>query len=339
LVIVGVTVLAAGALSLALPYNGYLRVQPFAAGQQFRLRWVFERIWFDPRPIDIAIVGPSQTLYGVSARDLEDDLAQRGYPGIHVANLSAIRPGEDLHTEIVRQLLAARQPKLVFIGVSDLMSRASHPAFAAIAAPSHVLAQTFYGNPSYFSNIMQAVYNQAYMFAVGVSPGYFGYDAAFDPARYRLQPQDAVEDETLSNGVVVDHTKTKSLAFLMRDRQQTVADIASSESLWFLGTMQFNVSRAGYRSMVDRVRGAGALPVFLYQPLFRGDAQPREQAFYDRLAPMVVADWGLDDWRLFTDAWHRNKAGAAVESDGLADWLVRNDPAMLAALSQSRTTH
>ncbi|MEM9311375.1 MAG: hypothetical protein AAGA34_07995, partial [Pseudomonadota bacterium] len=65
--VVGLTLLAALGLSLFLPHDRYTRYQQLGDTLHFRSIWAYERIVYDPAPIDIAILGNSRLRAGVSA--------------------------------------------------------------------------------------------------------------------------------------------------------------------------------------------------------------------------------------------------------------------------------
>jgi hypothetical protein len=106
------TILAALAVALLLsaavcllPENDYQRWQ--LQDPDGRLRWIYERIHFDPKPIDVAIVGPSRAQLGLSAAAIEQDLAQRG-KHVNVANFAMVGAGRDLQWAILDELFKAK---------------------------------------------------------------------------------------------------------------------------------------------------------------------------------------------------------------------------------------
>jgi hypothetical protein len=103
------TALALCALACLLPDNPYQRWQlvdsmDVDGGLFANLRWVYERMHFDDRPIDIAVVGPSSTFNGVTSERIERELAARGVTA-HVANFSAVASGRNLQWAVVDELL------------------------------------------------------------------------------------------------------------------------------------------------------------------------------------------------------------------------------------------
>ena len=63
---------------LLLPENDYQRWQLVDGTLYGQLRWMYERIHFDSRPIDVAILGSSRSQLGLSAAAIEHELAQHG---------------------------------------------------------------------------------------------------------------------------------------------------------------------------------------------------------------------------------------------------------------------
>ena len=76
--IVLLVALAAAVGASLLPENPYQRWQQLLGTEQAKTAWIYERIHFDPRPIDVAVVGPSRINRGVDARHLETALQARG---------------------------------------------------------------------------------------------------------------------------------------------------------------------------------------------------------------------------------------------------------------------
>src|ERR1700679_22709 len=105
-----VVAVACAVVACFLPNSAYQRFQLLDGTIYQSLRWNFERIHFDPRPIDVAIVGPSTTALGLSAPRLEQDLAQAGAPA-NAVNFSIIADGRNVEWAIVNELYKAKSPK------------------------------------------------------------------------------------------------------------------------------------------------------------------------------------------------------------------------------------
>src|SRR5580698_2403288 len=61
-----------------LPQDKYLRYQSLNDGSVANAYWIYERIHFDPTPIDIAFIGTSRTGRSIHTKRLEEDLSRAG---------------------------------------------------------------------------------------------------------------------------------------------------------------------------------------------------------------------------------------------------------------------
>ncbi len=110
--------LALCALACLLPDNPYQRWQLADRPLFDTLQWAYERIHFDDRPIDVVVVGPSRTFFGVSMPEVEQRLSERGQP-VHVANFSVPGEGRNLHWAVLAEVFKVKSPKVVVVGVSE----------------------------------------------------------------------------------------------------------------------------------------------------------------------------------------------------------------------------
>ena len=84
----------------------------------------------------------------------------------------------------------------------------------------------------------------------------------------------------------------------------------------------------GYRDIARAAKADGILLVFCYLPYYKGPTQPDQLAFFHGLGAVFPEQWGpqearvFDDYRLFSDSLHLNRAGAAEETGNLAEWIV-----------------
>ena len=73
-----------------LPHDKYLRYEAPNDMDAPTSYWVYERIHFDPTPIDVAFVGTSRTGMSIHSRRLQDDL---GY-GLTLEGMAVMPPYE-----------------------------------------------------------------------------------------------------------------------------------------------------------------------------------------------------------------------------------------------------
>src|SRR5579862_88989 len=106
-----VTAAALAVAATFLPDNPYQRFQQLDGTIYGNDRWSYERIHFDPRPIDVAIVGDSKTLVGLNAGEIERRLGEHGKQ-VNVANMSLEGAGRNVQWVLVRELLKTKRPRV-----------------------------------------------------------------------------------------------------------------------------------------------------------------------------------------------------------------------------------
>ena len=316
------------ACALALPMHRYLSFQQLDNTWEYRARWVYERIQFDPTPTDIVVIGSSRSLYDVDAPLLEELLAARGLPNLHVANLSLPAPMVDLTKVIAERVMAARHPKLIIVGVEDQLQRWSHPAFKEFADVGDIISAPIIGNRFYLENLVHAAFRQIELEVVSLDTSFFGFDRHFDFDRYSAIPRDTTLDERFPDGHVLLHTTVQTEGVIAADRAQYVAGIRQPLLHGWIAPIEFSISMGGYRDIARAAKARGIPLVFCYLTYYKGPAQPDQLAFFRGVGEVFPEQWGpkdtrvFDDYRMFSDSVHLNRAGAAKETENLADWIA-----------------
>lgn len=325
LAIVAVAVLGAAAASL-LPDDPYMRFATLDRTIQNRSRWIYERINFDPAPIDVAIIGPSRSGAAVAGPRLEADLAALGQP-LRAANLSLPENGRDINWVILDELLTNKHPRLVVIGVIEKPSRLGHPAYKYVASAAKVVDPAYFGNLNYLSNLIYLPYRQLRLAVARIVPSYFDLPTRFDPAFYRMVDPDTTTSFTAADGHIVH-----------RDLRVTRADLAAQAAVYEhgvnpprLGTwgrdIEFGDERTYTARMVRLAHNHGARVAFLFLPYYTGPHDVQERDFYQRLGQVLDASFVSrhDEW--YSDVAHLNHAGALM----LTDWLAPQVKALAAS--------
>ncbi len=132
LAVLGIGVICAAAAA-ALPDNEYQRWQLLAHTSQRRVLWLYQRLHYDPTPVDVALIGTSRMGAAVDVPRLARELAGAGRPAT-VLDLSLPESGRDLHWVLAQQLFATKRPKLLILGVIEQPARTGHPGFKYLAA-------------------------------------------------------------------------------------------------------------------------------------------------------------------------------------------------------------
>ena len=318
------TALALCALACLLPDNPYHRWQlvdsPDVDGGIFvNLRWVYERMHFDERPIDVAVVGPSGTLMGVSPDRIEQRLAARGITA-HVANFSAVAAGRNLQWAIVDELLKTKSPKVIVVGVSAHPFFYGHPAFKYVAPAGAIIAPPAPLLHNYFYDLAYLPARQVKLFAARFFPDLFGLRDKFDPAIYANSKTDFTVGADLFEGKVIDMEQVvppeKLLAERQPDPRQTFADRLVR---WCCNDGDDAVY---IRAIAEEAKAHGVKLIFLFLPIYKGPVEVDDRDFLSRYGTFLDNGFFAEDSKLFVNWSHLNRAGAMIDSDKIADAIA-----------------
>jgi hypothetical protein len=320
LAILGVALLSAVAAA-ALPDNEYQRYSSLEKTIHNRLRWIYERIHYDPAPIDIAIIGPSRSGAAVSAPELEARLAAAGRP-LHVVNFSLPENGRDLHRVIAEELLSARAPELLVIAVIEKPGRYGHSAYKYVAPAASVANPDHFGNLNYLSNLIYLPYRQLRLFAARAFPAAFDIPPAFDPARYAGTQFDSTVSFTTGDGIYVERDSRVPRAELEAGVERFESGVVPPILGERLADVEFGDERANVSRIAEAARARGTKVVFLFLPYYTGPSAVQERRFYERYGPVLDASFVKDHHEWFSDVGHLNHQGALALTDWLAPQLA-----------------
>ena len=197
LAILGVALLSAVAAA-ALPDNPYQRWQLIENTLYGNATWAYERIRFDPEPVDVAVIGSSRTLLGLSGPRIAAKLAADGVP-LHVANLSVIEDGRNIQWAVARELFRDKRPKVLVMVIVATFHPWGHPGFKYVAPAAALVAPPAPVLHNWLSDLVYLPYRQLELAAARVAPGAFGLRPGFDPQVYAAKPVDFTVSRTLAD--------------------------------------------------------------------------------------------------------------------------------------------
>lgn len=313
------------AACVALPDNRYIRFQQLNDGQLYRSQWAYERLHFDPTPIDIAIVGTSRSKFAISAPLLEHALDRDGAPGLHVANLSHLEGGYDLMYAITKELFATKHPKILLVNVVEQADRFGHPAFKDLADRADVYGNPLLINRDYFADALFLAYRQLKLWLIGRAPGFFGYSATFNPATYAGSALDTTGSERFPDGTSIDTEAPHSEQEIEKLASKYWAGVHGPILPSALRDREFAVSRASIRKIVALARRNECPVYFYYVPMFRGPEQPLDYDFYESLvgADHIILDEATrESYQYYWDGRHVNRAAAALLTRRLGERIA-----------------
>jgi hypothetical protein len=314
---VAATVVAVLVVILGLHHDPYRRYLKLEATDYVKAHWIYERLHFDPTPVDVAFIGTSHTLHGVDSAVVERALNAQGGPALHVVNLALPHPGEDTHFALVRQLLATKRPLLVVIEQQYLLSRAGHPAFAVLADTADQLPPPG-PHPDMFANALALLHRQVELWASTLLEG----GGKFDAARFAGDHWDDTYQINWRNGRTPPRLEVaKDLA--PRAARERASQESKGAQFGRWGWLMLAYNQAYLERTVDALRQAGVQVVFLYLPPYRFPDEPLAAGELRRMAEIIKPQHGglLDDPALWADVEHLNWPGAQVLSAWLGERL------------------
>jgi hypothetical protein len=306
-----------------LPESPYERWQLLDGTIHSRARWIYERIHFDPTPIDVAFVGPSRVGAGIDAPRLGAELQAEGLPA-HVVNFSLPEEGRNINYVIVREMLGQKRPRLLVLGITEKPSRFGHPAFKYIASPRLVASPGYLGDFNYFSDLIYLPFRQIRLFAADVFPALAGQTKQFDPGRYRGPSVDTTGNITLPGGKIKDAVHPATSAELQRG----VRKLQAGEHRPLLpghADLEFGDERHYIRAICDLARAKGVPVAFVFIPYYSGPSTIQEHALYQQCGPIWNAGFLAPHADWYADYAHLTHDGAGH----LTDWLAGPVSAML----------
>ncbi|UAJ11548.1 hypothetical protein [Polymorphobacter megasporae] len=301
----------------ALPDNPYQRWQQVENTLYANAAWSYERIHFDPRPVDVAIIGSSRSQIGLSAPQIAAKLASLGQPAT-VANMSVIEDGRNLEWAVADELFKVKHPKLLIILVNETPHRWGHPGFKYIAPAAAVAwpPQPFLHNSLY--DITYLPFRQLRLFAASLFPETFGLRTRFDPARYASLPTDFTTSQVMADGKLIDMDVVHS-ADDLRAEARAFAATQKPSRIPPLLTPITDADDPVYLGAIARLAAAhGTRVMFVFLPEFGGSTVIEGRGFYTHFGP--VEDYGdlSRDPSLFQSFSHLNRKGALIASDRIA---------------------
>ena len=307
---------AAGAV--CLPDNPYQRFQFLPVLDQ-RLAWAYERIRYDPMPIDIAIVGPSKTLMGVSGAELERRLSVLGKTA-HVANFSLVYQGRNAQWAILDELYKHKSPRIVVVQFDEKTAPWGHPWFMYFAPSVSVAFPPSIFLHDYFPDLSFLPFRQMELFAASLFPNAFGLRLAFDPVRYAHARTDFTTLFRGVNGEPVDPQREVPAAELRAAHEEFEKD----QHIARLPRILAPLVDADDRLYLDKIAALalthGTKLLMLYIPDFEsGTLDETTRKYYGRFGEVLDCSDLAGRSTLYVNWAHLNHTGAMILSDRIAD--------------------
>jgi hypothetical protein len=320
----GSTILAAFGVALALnvavcflPENTYQRWKDIDSDYG-RMGWMYERIHYDPRPIDVVILGSSRSQLGFSPSSIEQQLAEHGKPA-NVVNFAIFNVGRNLQWLILGEIYKVKSPKVIVLEVDDPPYPLGHELFKEAAPAGAIVSAPKRAFHEYFDDLVYLPARKLRLFGANLFPELFGLTKQFDPAAYERNRTDFTTNFTDETGGIVKMDGAVPRAVLLeRASQQT------SRNAWIAGQyarLNGGADRVYIGKIADEAKAHGAQLVFAYMPSFNGAEKASALDFAKQYGAVIDnGDLAPRD-ELFENWSHLNHAGAMIASARLADTI------------------
>ena len=320
LLIIGTALLFVMATAL-LPLNSYQRYNQFTGTIYGNLGWMYERMHFDPTPIDVAVIGSSRTMLAISGPRLQADLAARGVEA-NVVNFSIVGNGRNIEAMIVNELLATKKPKLIIVEAMERRYKYGHPAFA-YAAPTHEILTQPLGLQNQPMNLLYLPYRNARLFMASLLPSNFDMPTQFDPAKYRGSNPETTHSFMLIPGRWIEMEQRLSPGTLLSGARDNEARTTRPSRLPAPIANHLHGDEIAYtQRIVDAARAHGTKVAFVYIPYYSGPAAIGERDFYAARGARHEAGFLADQDAMYQGWAHLNRKGAEVMTDWLSERIA-----------------
>jgi hypothetical protein len=314
------TILAALAVALILsaavsllPENDYQKWQ--LQDPDGRLRWIYERIHFDPTPIDVAIVGPSRAQLGLSAAAIEQDLAKRGKHA-NVVNFALPGAGRDIQWAILNELFKAKSPKVVVLEVEEEPYPFGHFFFKYVAPAEAIVFPPSPFLHNYLYNLAYLPIRKLKLFGANLFPDLFGLSKQFDPEHYAKNRTDFSTSFPGEFGKLVDMEHPVSRATLLAEPREPVPRTLVARALTRINGGEDHLF---IEKIAREAKAHGPQLIFVHLPMFEGPQAVSDEDFLKQFGAVLnYGDLAPHD-ELFENWSHLNHAGAMNASSRLAD--------------------
>lgn len=313
---------------IALPHDRYHRFQAHELEGTRKADWIYERLHFDPTPVDVALIGTSRIAGGLSGPQIERAFCDRTGRRVHVANLAIPEAGRNMDYLLVKELLRTKAPALIVLQLTESESRLPHPGFLTLADARDILTAPLLINLDWPDTITALPGRQLSM-AIATWRGRPAVRESFDPAAYRGPHMDRTVAIERSDGSLVRRDIRRSREDMERASARRLRWRSPTYFLpGPLRPLEYRFSRV-YLGRVEAMAAAAgadllyaAMPGYGFPP-----GLPDHIAALAGDHPVVPLTADLvDDHRFWVDVNHVNTDGARRISARLAEHLARTRP-------------
>ena len=259
--------------------------------------WVWNRIYNNPKPIDVAFIGSSAIIAGINDQVVEDSFQNQTNLDMHFTSLGYCRFGRNMSYVILKELLEEREVKYIVVEARFDEDRSSHPMFPYLADSEDVLKPPWFLNQSFLPDI--------YLASIG-RVEYWKQQILYEKKSY---PND---DNPFG------HASSKAIAdpnVLEEFRQRRIEKEKHPENA-FVRTLNLSYPRSYLEKINQLCEVHDAELLFLYLPAFGAISYPpKELQTYEKYGPVLMPPSDIfENKNHWADEIHINNVGSEANS-------------------------
>lgn len=257
--------------------------------------WIYDRIYNNDKPIDIAFMGSSHTLNGI-----DDSLISENIQLGEAVNLGYCRLGRNLSYVFLKDLIAEKQIKHLVLEVLEDEDRYSHPIFPYLASTHDVLFPPPFFNRDILSDLWT----------------HFVYKTEIlQDIIYKQEQSKPIRTVEYGFTTSQDTASVEYLDSIMQKRSKPEPLMSKFER-----DFHMNFARK-YLSKINQICNKNNIQItFLYIPAYGSHlVKPKEIETYSKYGKVLIAPRQIfDDKNNWYDKGHLNHSGAKA----LSLWLI-----------------
>ena len=118
--------------------------------------WLYQRIFENQAPVDVAFIGSSRTLHAVNDKALGKTLSGKTGSDLNVVNFGFCQQGRNFQYAVLKDLLKHKHPKLVIIEITEDERRSTHQSYPYIADARDIVFSPCL-NSYYWTDLVKAI--------------------------------------------------------------------------------------------------------------------------------------------------------------------------------------
>lgn len=318
-------------MSVLLPHDSYHRYQSYDSVTTQKTDWIYERLHFDPAPIDVVLIGTSRMGGGLSAPLIEQYFCAATGNHIQIANFSVPELGRNMHYAIAQEATGTKAPELIVVELNEIESRKPHNGFVAIASAKDILTAPIAININYFSDIIRLPGRQAQLFFSALVNSYH-LRKAFDPEAYpgrhldRTQILDQIDGTVISRDFTLPQAQLEALTERRLAMQKPIYILPKP-----LRALEYRFSKHYLEKIRRSVKDIGATTDFVYLPAYKSPEKlppALSESLGLRMPPITIGEHTRTNPDMWIDATHVNANGARLQSLNFAQKLAGKYPGL-----------